>query len=147
MKKLLCYGVIFVIMGFLLGVFIFNKRQLLFRPSKHVYYVLEEGVYDNKNLLQTSISNLKYKIIDYNNDKYYVYLGISKDLDVITRLSKVYDKKGIQTIIKEKEFISDEFLTNVSQFDLLINDTKDDEEILTIEEVVLANYEEIFKKK
>ncbi len=147
MKKLLCSGVIFVIMGFLLGVFIFNKRQLLFRPSKHVYYVLEEGVYDNKKLLQTSISNLKYKIIDYNKDKYYVYLGISKDLDVITRLSKVYDKKGVQTIIKEKEFISDEFLTNVSQFDLLIKDTKDDEQILTIEEVVLANYEEIFKKK
>ena len=49
--------------------------------------------------------------------------------------------------MKEKHLSSEEFSTNVEQFDLLIRETKDIDQVLTIEEVILANYEEIIKKK
>ena len=45
------------------------------------------------------------------------------------------------------KFSNEEFDHNVEQFDLLINSATNKEEILTIEEVVLANYEEIIKKQ
>ena len=42
---------------------------------------------------------------------------------------------------------NEEFYNNVTQFDLLINNTNNSNEILTITEVVLANYEEIVKSQ
>ena len=50
-------------------------------------------------------------------------------------------------MIIEKNIKSEEFSTNLNQFDLLIKDTNDPDQILTIEEVILANYEEIIKRK
>ena len=50
-------------------------------------------------------------------------------------------------IIKEVELKNEEFYNNVTQFDLLLNNDISESEMLTIEEVVLANYEEITRKE
>ena len=126
MKKIIILGIIYIIIG---------------------YYFLQEGVYTNTDILQTNLVNLNKKIIDYNNNKYYVYVGITKDLEVAEKIIKIYEKEGYNITILEKGLSSEEFSTNVNQFDLLIKDTKDNNQILTIEEVVLANYEEIIKKQ
>ena len=39
---------------------------------------------------------------------------------------------------------NEEFSNNVVQFDWLVKDSEYEDDILTIEEVVLANYEELF---
>ena len=43
----------------------------------------------------------------------------------------------------EKVKNNEEFANNVTQFDLLVKESSSSEDVLTIEEVVLANYEEI----
>ena len=60
---------------------------------------------------------------------------------------KIYEDDGYNIYIKEKYLSNEEFYNNVTQFDLLIKDSNDTSNILTIEEVVLANYEEIIKNK
>ena len=71
-------------------------------------------------------------------------LDLSKlDTTYITNMSRMfYSSSGL----KEINLSNEEFFNNVTQFDLLIENSETEEEILTIEEVVLANYEEIIKK-
>ena len=76
----------------------------------------------------------------------YVYLGITRDSNNAKKIKAIYEKKGYQIYIKEQNLSNEEFYNNVTQFDLLITGTNKESEILTIEEVVLANYEELIKK-
>ena len=50
---------------------------------------------------------------------------------------------GYQIYIKDVRLNNEEFANNVTQFDLLVKESSSSEDVLTIEEVVLANYEEI----
>ena len=63
------------------------------------------------------------------------------------KIKKIYSDKGYNIYIKEVKLNNEEFYNNVTQFDLLINNTNNSNEILTITEVVLANYEEIVKSQ
>ena len=131
-----------------MGDFIFNNRELILNSINthgESYYFIQEGVYYDKEILDNNLNKIGQKIIDYKNDKFYVYVGITKDKDVANKLQKIYEKKGFHTIQKEKYLENEEFSNNVTQFDLLINATDITDEILTIEEVVLANYDELIK--
>ena len=147
MKKIIISGILLIILGYYLGHFIFNEKIINKYKNEEKYYFLEEGVYSDIDSLQTNLSKINKKIIDKNNNKYYVYVGITKDLDVAKKIMKIYKEEGYSIYIKEKYLSSEEFKNNVEQFDLLIKDSKDTSNILTIEEVVLANYEEIIKNK
>ena len=147
MKKIIISGILLIILGYYLGNFIFTDKNINKLKNKEMYYFLQEGVYSNKENLQTNISRINNKIIDKNDNKYYVYVGITKDLEVAKKIMKIYEKDGYDIYIKEKSLSSEEFYNNVNQFDLLIKDSNDTSNILTIEEVVLANYEEIIKNK
>ena len=148
MKQYIILGIIFIIIGFNIGhlIFIDNKKLLTTIKPKETVYFLEEGVYTNKKSLKVNITNLDNKVIINHNNKYYVYVGITKNKKVAQKIKKIYEQKGYQIIIKEKNNISEEFSINVEQFDLLIQATHDTDEIITIEEVVLANYQESLKK-
>ena len=55
----------------------------------------------------------------------------------------IYEEKNIKLSIVEKRYSSEELKNNIEQFDFLILSAKDKDEILKIEEVVLASYDEI----
>ncbi len=148
MKKLIIKSFIFIGIGFLLGNMIFDNNKEFFHKMKSTdtYYFLQEGVYSDYNSLQNNISKISEKIIEEQQDKYYVYVGITKDKTVAELLKNIYEKKGIKIYQKEKNISSREFSENVNQFDWLIKETEDEDQILMIEKIVLANYEEISKK-
>lgn len=148
MKKIIIKGIILIIIGFFIGQFLFaDKIELIKRLQKgDTYYFLEEGVYNNYDNIQNNL-NINRRVIENNNNKYHVYIGITRDKEVLEKLKEIYKKDNINITVKEKILESVEFKTNVEQFDLLIKQTKDNSQILTIEEVVIANYEEIIKKQ
>ena len=102
-------------------------------------------MYNNSNSIQNN--NIYRRIVENKDNKYHVYIGITRDKEVLEKLKSIYKKENINVTIKEIVLESNEFKTNVEQFDLLIRNTKDDSQILTIEEVVIANYQEIIKKQ
>ena len=146
MKKTIIKGIFFIIIGFFIGQFLFGEKIELIKKLQKgdTYYFLEEGVYNNYDNIENNISR---KIIENKNNKYYVYIGITRDKEVLDKLINIYKENNIKVQVKEKILESVEFKTNVEQFDLLIKQTKDTSQILTIEEVVIANYEEIIKKQ
>ena len=148
MKKTIIKGIFFIIVGFFIGQILFGEKiELIKRLQKgDTYYFLEEGVYNNYNNIQNNL-NITRRIIENKNNKYHVYIGITRDKEVLKKLKKIYKKDNINVSVKEINLESQEFKTNVEQFDLLIKKTKDSDQVLTIEEVVIANYEEIIKKQ
>lgn len=144
MKNKLLTGVFFILFGFCIGKMIFTKISIpSFKNDGERYYFLQEGVYYSTDQLK----NIKQSILEYRDNKIYVYSGITKDLEVAEKIINLYLDKNIQLSIKEKYISNEELKNNVEQFDLLIKSSKDKDEILKIEEVVLANYEEIIKSR
>lgn len=150
MKKTLILGTVFLISGFIFGKFIHNNNEgniITTFNEKNMYYFLQEGVYTSKDAMEENSKNIRIKATDYKNDKYYVYLGITGDYNIAKKLKEIYEKEGYQISIKKDSISNEEFYNNVTQFDILIKNTDNKEEILTIEEVVLANFEETTKKE
>lgn len=146
MKKKIFYSIIILITGIIVGRNIYLSKSTQTFSNKDIYYFIQEGVYSSKSIMEENIKNMDLKVVDELDNKYYVYLGITKDESIAKKLKKIYESQGYQIYIKEVSLSNEEFNNNVTQFDLLINATTSEKEILTIEKVVLANYEEIIKK-
>ena len=149
MKKILFKIILFIGIGFSLGEIIFGKKIETIKQlaNKETYYFLQEGIYNNKKLLKENCKFLNDKIIEKRNDKYYVFIAITKDPAILNKLKDIYEKAGINTIIIQKNISSNSFSENLDQLDYLIKNTEDNEQILLIEKVILANYEEMIKKE
>ena len=146
MKKKVFYSLILLITGIIVGRNIYLSKTEQTFSNKNTYYFIQEGVYSSKSIMEENIKNMDLKLVDEIDNKYYVYLGITKDELIAKKLKEIYEQQGYQIYIKEISLSNEEFSNNVTQFDLLINATSSIKEILTIEKVVLANYEEIIKK-
>ena len=148
MKKTIILALIFIIVGAIFGMNLYKKSYISIVKAfneENICYFLQEGVYTNEDTMKESIKDLEDKVIEKINNKYYVYVAITKDEAVAKKIKAIYQNKNINLYQKEKVVKNEEFLNNVTQFDLLIRESSSSEEILTIEEVVLANYEETSK--
>ena len=146
MKKKIFYSIIILITGIIVGRNIYLSKTTQTFSNKDIFYFIQEGVYSSKSIMEENIKNMDLKVVDEIDNKYYVYLGITKDENIAKKLKEIYESLGYQIYIKELSLSNEEFNNNVTQFDLLINASTSTKEILTIEKVVLANYEEIIKK-
>ncbi len=151
MKKTLKISIFSIALGAIAGIVLNNtykeKLSNSFLNEGKTYYFIQEGVYSSISSMQENTKDLLVKTVDSKNDKQYVYLGITRDEKNAKKLKEIYENKGYQIYIKEQNLSNEEFYNNVTQFDILINSTNKESEILTIEEVVLANYEELIKRK
>ena len=138
-KILLC--LLLILIGFILG------RTILKSNTQNICYFLEEGVYSNETIFEANILNLKQKVMEYQDNKIHVYVGITKDKEVANTIKEIYKKENINLNIIGKNIKDEELNINIEQYDLLIRKSTTKEEILKIEEVVLANYEEIMKNR
>ena len=78
-------------------------------------------------------------------DNLYIKKGISRDLETANKIKSILEEQNKKVTIKEKYLTNKEFKETVTQFDNLINETQSHEEILKIEETVIATYEEILR--
>lgn len=139
------FGSLFLSMGIILGFKFYNNRDKFYEAfnKEKVYYFLQEGVYLSKDIVNENIKRLDYYVVERKNNKYYVYIGITKDIEIARKFKNIYERLGYDIYIKEKSINNMEFDSNMSQYDLLMNNTKKQTELFTIMEVVLANYDEL----
>lgn len=145
MKKVLIISSLFIFLGFLVGNKIFMKRIEVIKEfnKNNTYYFLEEGVYSSKEMLKTNISKITQKVISQNKEYYYVYIGITKNKEVAEKIKQLYEERGYKIQIKEKRLKNEEFSNNVNQFDILLKEAKTFDEVLTIEKIILSNYDDL----
>ena len=146
MKKTMMLAVIFVVLGAFCGNYLYRhvpSTVSVFQENQ-TFYFLQEGIYSSKDIMQENVGDLTNKLVVLEDNKYYVYVGITMDQDNANKIKKIYENMGYQIYIKKMTLDNEEFASNVSQFDLLVQESDTDEDVLTVEEVVLANYEQIF---
>ena len=118
MKKLFLTGLTFIVIGYFLGNYIFSIKVNLFDTGNDKYYFIK-----NKTTNE--------------------YLAITKDLEIVERLQIIYKSQGIKSLVLEKEINYTILASNIKQFDRLVKTATKEQDIITIEEVVLANYQKI----
>ena len=140
MRGVLFKCFIYIMIGFIFGIIIFDKKALrdMF-TKKNTYYFLLEDIYvdDSYNC------DLVSKIIVQENNNYAIYVGITKSREVAEKIQKIYELKGIKINILKKNIPKSLFDDNILEYDKLLIATNNSNTILTIEEVVLANYQKI----
>lgn len=141
MKNKLVVALIFIISGIVVGNNLYNKvdfKLLKTFKENNDFYLLQLGIYDTKEMMQRDTRNINPKVYEVKNNKYYVYVGISSNINNIDKIKGIYKDEELTTkVINIKD---EEFINNLRQFDILIDNTNDKDEILTIEEVVLSSF-------
>ncbi len=147
MKKTFIYMLLAIFLGAITGKILYTKYEdttSVFNEKSTAYF-LQEGVYETKDSMDRNTKDINPKLIINKNNKYYVYVGISKSIDGVNKIRRIYKKRGYNIIPKEKEIKNESFLINLEQYDILLESNTTINDILAIEEVVLSNYEETFK--
>ncbi len=145
-KKFLFSLVVAILLGTAVGKYFYNETsaKTVFQEDEIIF--LQQGVYTDKNNMEENIKRIDPKVVVHNEDKYYVYVGITKNQKNAQKIKDIYDKKGYDIYEKVLSVSSEEFKNNVEQFDLLLEKATKEEEIMTINEVILANYEQTLQK-
>lgn len=145
-KKFLFSLVVAIALGTVVGKYFYNETnaQTVFKEGEIIF--LQQGVYTDKKNMEENIKRIDPKVIVEEDDKFYVYVGITKSKKNAEKIKALYEKKGYDIYEKNIAVSNEEFKNNLEQFDLLLNRAEKEEEITPINEVILANYEQILQK-
>ena len=141
MKNKIVIALIFIVSGIIVGNNLYSKvdfKLLKTFKENNDFYLLQLGTYDSKEDMQRDTRDISPKVYEIKNNKYYVYVGISSNINNINKLKDIYTDKELT--IKVINIKDEEFITNLRQFDILIDNTNNKDEVLTIEEVVLSSF-------
>jgi len=130
-----------ILLAFLCANFVYEKYRKDSLPEGNVYFI-QQGVYSNKE----SIKNIAASYITIEQDnKFYTYVGMTTSLENAEKIKKMYEKKNMPIYIKSENIQNQEFLNELSQYDVLLQNTEKEEEVTNILETILSTYEEILK--
>ncbi len=130
-------------MGVYSGVTLYNKVNSVYAyDNKNTIYLLQLGVYNSLDTMNSDTKDINNKLVIKDKKNYYVYVGISKDKNNLKKISKIYNRLGYNLYLKEEYINNEFFLTNIEQFDILLKNAKTEDEINSINSVILSSYEE-----
>lgn len=138
-----------ILLGGITGKLLYSKYEdssFVFNENKRLYF-LEEGTYYTKESLEANTKEINPKLILEEDNQYHLYVGITSKNENVNKIKKIYKEKGHNIKVKEVKIDHDEFRNNVEQFDILIDTSSTEKDILTIEEIVLSSYENLIKEK
>ena len=137
--------IVAIILGSVLGNFLFEQYKLesetVIKEINSLYFLME-GSYSTKEQASKATKDINTSLIVKEDANYIVYLAITENNANLEKLENLYEELGINTTIKKMSIENKEFLATLEQMDLLLEKTSNADEILSIVEVVLANYQE-----
>lgn len=143
-KKYLIYIALAIISGAILGNSFYKKyKEEQNLEKEYNSYLLQLGVFDTKEDMDKELLGIDDYIVIEKNKKYYVYLGVSTKKKNVAKLQEVFLDKEISTSIKKTVINDIEFMNSLEQFDLLLDSVSTNEDIMSINEVILSSYEEM----
>ena len=137
--------IVAILLGSVLGNFLFEQYKLesesVIKEVNSTYFLME-GSYSTKEQAKKAVTDIKPYLIVKEDANYIVYLAITSSNDNLEKLKKMYKEESINTSIKKMSIENEEFLATLEQMDILLRKAKTDDEVNSINEVVLANYQE-----
>jgi len=147
MKKYLLTIIFALIIGFFLGNFLLRQyddyRGLRVSSDGEEVYFIQYGVYSSIESMEENTINLENYIYNIESDKYYVYIGITKDKNNLENIKNYFKSLGHETIVKNYFIKNTNFIELLNNYDLVLNQTEDTVAIASIICQVLQKYEEV----
>ncbi len=133
-----------ILLGWVFGNFIYNQYSDISKEynNSETIYFLQQGVYSNDQVLKKNIANLDSYTTIENDDKYYVYIGITNSYEDALKIKEIYKEKGYELYIKEDKINNKFFINDLKQYSTLLKSTNDFSKLNDILKAVLASYEE-----
>jgi hypothetical protein len=139
-KKYILSIVVVIVLGIVSAKSVYSLSD---QEDKNSYYFLQLGVYDDIDSLNDDTKKIDDKLVLKENNKFYVYVGISRNKNNLNKVSRLYRNYGYNMFIKSKSIVNEEFSVNLEQFDKLLKQTEDLDELKKIMSVVLSSYQEM----
>jgi len=134
-----------VLLGYLCASFIFNQygaSSLVFNETGNIYY-LQCGAYNTEEASKKEIKGIKDKITVKQGDKYYSYIGMTTSSKIAKEIQEMYKEKGIDIYIKSDYLENEDFISQLNQYDVLLEASKNITEINSVLKTILATFDEI----
>ncbi len=144
LKKFLMGVVIAIVLGLVGGNILYKQYEKAQNINvDYNSYLLQLGIYDSYEEALKKVPKIgNYAIVESDN-KYYVYLGISTKKDNAKKVANVFLDEDIDVAIKKTVIDNVEFMSNLEQYDVLLDNANSKEDIMSINEVILSSYEEM----
>lgn len=139
-----------IIIGICLAKFMFNqyeyksKLTTVFNNGTSVYF-LQQGVYSNKESMEQNCANFPHYIYRVEEDKYYVYVALTKDIENLEKLKGYYHNLGYSMYVKELNISNQDFINILEQYDILLSKSTENSVIEAVVTQTLLKYEELIK--
>ena len=151
MKKYIIPIVLALVVGLVLGRFMLNQynfegKIIPVMNNKKQAYFIQQGVYSSKESMENNVKDFPYYIYMVDNDKYYVYIGITFLEENMDKIKGYFKQKGYDTYVKEISISDQNFIMVLEQYDSLLKESNDYEVIGTICSQILNKYEELVLK-
>ena len=147
MKKYFLTISISLIIGFFLSIFLLNQYKdyngIKVHNEGEEYLFLELGTYNSSEEMEKNAINLENYVYRKDNNKYYMYVGITKNKDNATKMKKYYESKSLN--VEEKTFYisNKKFNESIENLDNILVNSNDEVVINEIINQGLNKYEEI----
>ena len=147
MKKYLLTIIFALIIGFFLGNFLLKQyndyETLTVSSNSNEVYFFQYGVYSNVENMEENTINLENYIYKIEDEKYYVYIGLTGNKNNIDKLSNHYKNLGYDVIVKSYYISNQQFISLLNNFDEVIKNTEDSTVISSIICQTLQKYEDV----
>ena len=147
MKKTILWILLAGISGIILGRLTFNKYENLTVENTikldDGVYMLKYGIYDSFDLMINDMSSIERFVYIKENEKYKAYIAISKSLDNINKIKKIYDNKNYNLEIEQVNIDNNEFILNLDEYEKLLDACEDEKSILIVVNQILSCYEKL----
>ena len=147
MKKYFVTILMAIIVGFFLAYFFIKQyddyKGIGVSSSTEELYFIQYGVFSNKESLEENTISLGNYIYNVEDDKYYVFIGITAIEDNAKKISDYYKTLGYETIIKKYQISNKDFIEQLKTYDEVIKETQDKTALSSVINQVLIKYEEV----
>lgn len=134
-----------IVVGLFFGKIFFDNydsSSLTVFDEKDKVYMLQIGVYSSLEKMKSSFENYEDYLYISNDDGYHLYVGITKDKEIASKIKELYEKDGYSIYVKENIIDNSSFLSVLTEYDKIINITSLSD-IKEIEKIVISNYKEM----
>ena len=133
--------IIAIVLGFISSKIVYGLTDKK-NDEEYNAYFLQAFVYtDNKNIDEI-LKKFDSYVIEDENGKKHVYVGITSSKNNKDKIEKLYKSKNVEIYAKKRMINNNNFMINLKQYDIFLSELNKEEDIFSVTEAILSNYDE-----
>ena len=143
MKNFVFYVIVAILLGFISAEVLYSDYKKNLDDTEYNAYLVQIGSFDEDDL---EVMPDDYLVLE-EDGVFNVYAGITTKLDNASKIKRVYESKNIESYIKPTVIDNVEFMSNLEQFDILLDEVDNSDNLISINDVIISRYEELILGK